>query len=215
VWPAREAALDSALPRLLLSRSQVRAVHAALGHDPAGGEAQCAGGHICSQSVVVAQHENRTCIRDNVSHTSTLIRPITSTQVVQLTSLRPTADLFCSLLRDALKAELNRGQMKAVKSFIQTCYSETLLASVEGDEKDGGPKVDTSSSESLYLGGLGLRFKYPGDPRKYVHATSAIREAQLDIMQAKGSIENETLDYLSEECVFHSEHFEEPAKLVP
>ena len=87
-------------------------------------------------------------------------------QVVQLTSLRPTADLFCSLLRDALKAELNRGQMKAVKTFVQTCYSEILVVNTEeGDEKDGAaPKAD--ASESPYLGGLGLKFKFPGDPRK-------------------------------------------------
>lgn len=59
--------------------------------------------------------------------------------------------------------------MKAVKSFIQTCYSETLLASLEGDDKDGAVPKTEPSSESLHLGGLGLRFKYPGDPRKYVH----------------------------------------------
>ncbi|KAI0692491.1 TBC-domain-containing protein [Cytidiella melzeri] len=92
--------------------------------------------------------------------------------VVQLTSLRPTADLFCSLLRDALKAELSRGQMKAVKSFINSCYSEILLANAEGDDKDGAlPKADLSSSDSLHLGGLGLRFKYPGDPRKLREAS--------------------------------------------
>ena len=60
--------------------------------------------------------------------------------------------------------------MKAVKSFIQTCYSETLLANTEGDDKDGvGAKTESTSSDSLHLGGLGLKFKYPGDPRKYVH----------------------------------------------
>ena len=41
-------------------------------------------------------------------------------QIVQLTSLRPTADLFCALLRDSLKLELERGQMKLVKSFAKT-----------------------------------------------------------------------------------------------
>ena len=93
-----------------------------------------------------------------------------SPQVVQLTALRPTADLFCSLLRDALKAELNRGQMKAVKTFVQTCYSEVLVANAEdGEEKDGGPaKVDNTASDSPYLGGLGRKLKFPGDPRKYV-----------------------------------------------
>lgn len=64
--------------------------------------------------------------------------------------------------------------MKAVKTFIQTCYSEILVANAEeGDEKDGAPaKVDSSSSDSPYLGGLGLKFKFPGDARKYVSAIS-------------------------------------------
>lgn len=99
-------------------------------------------------------------------------------QVVQLTSLRPTADLFCSLLRDALKAELNRGQMKAVKTFVQTCYSEILVANAEeGEYKDGtAAKADASSQESPYLGGLGLKFKFPGDPRKCVRVDYAVRE---------------------------------------
>lgn len=96
-------------------------------------------------------------------------------QVVQITSLRPTADLFCSLLRDALKVELQLGQMKAVKTFVQTCYSEILIsnASAEADEKNGR-EPSTSKTEALpasdqnspYLGGLGLKFKFPGDARK-------------------------------------------------
>ncbi|KAI0343351.1 TBC-domain-containing protein [Trametopsis cervina] len=92
--------------------------------------------------------------------------------VVQLTSLRPTADLFCSLLRDALKAELNRGQMKAVKSFVQTCYSEILVANAEAEDRDGTvAKVDSGATDSLYLGGLGLKFKFPGDARKLREAS--------------------------------------------
>lgn len=95
-------------------------------------------------------------------------------KVVQLTSLRPTADLFCSLLRDALKAELLRGQMKSVKGFVKTCYSEVLVASGnEEDDRDGSvAKAESmagNSSDSMYLGGLGLKFKFPGDARKYVH----------------------------------------------
>lgn len=90
---------------------------------------------------------------------------------MQITALRPTADLFCSLLRDALKAELARGQMKAVKTFVQTSYSEVLVASAnEADGKDGaGQKNEAlpgSDPYSAYLGGLGLKFKFPGDPRK-------------------------------------------------
>ena len=92
--------------------------------------------------------------------------------MVQLTSLRPTADLFCSLLRDALKAELQRGQMKAVKGFVKTCYSEILVSSTgleEGKDAAGNKAdLDLTDPESLYLGGLGLKFKFPGDPKKCV-----------------------------------------------
>ena len=90
-------------------------------------------------------------------------------QVVQLTSLRPTADLFCSLLRDALKSELQRGQMKVVKPFIKSLFSESLVSTTVDDGKD--PFIAESNDpdpNSLYLGGLGLKFKFPGDPRKYV-----------------------------------------------
>ena len=109
--------------------------------------------------------------RIHIVRTSTRILTSTS-QVVQLTSLRPSADLFCSLLRDALKAELQRGQMKAVKGFVKTCYSEVLVSAGTGpaEEKDASKTDSTvdSATESSYLGGLGLKFKFPGDPRKCV-----------------------------------------------
>ncbi|EKM50087.1 uncharacterized protein PHACADRAFT_105336 [Phanerochaete carnosa HHB-10118-sp] len=97
--------------------------------------------------------------------------------VVQITALRPTADLFCSLLRDALKVELARGQMKVVKTFVQTCYSEVFIAATnDADGKEGaaGQKNEAlpgSDPNSAYLGGLGLKFKFPGDPRKLREAS--------------------------------------------
>ncbi|KAJ8094980.1 hypothetical protein PM082_010197 [Marasmius tenuissimus] len=97
--------------------------------------------------------------------------------IVQLTSLRPTADLFCSLLRDALKVELQRGMMKQVKGFVKTCYSETLVSST-GVEKlvvDGdGEEKETSGEEeetTTYHNGLGIKFKFPGDPKKLREAS--------------------------------------------
>lgn len=95
-------------------------------------------------------------------------------QVVQLTSLRPTADLFCALLRDGLKIELQRGQMKSVKSFIKTCYSEALISTSSGvadNEREDGSLISEEKDhaaprESTYHGGLGLKFKFPGDPKK-------------------------------------------------
>ncbi|KAG0696010.1 hypothetical protein DFH29DRAFT_991847 [Suillus ampliporus] len=98
--------------------------------------------------------------------------------IVQLTSLRPTADLFCSRLREALKAELQRGQMKAVKGFVKTCYSEGLVSlsgvadneredgSIITDTREGGPPPETE-----FHGGLGLQFKFPGDPKKLREAS--------------------------------------------
>ena len=97
-------------------------------------------------------------------------------KIVQLTSLRPTADLFCAVLRDALKVELEHGQMKLVKAFVKTCYSEVLVSStstVADIEREDGSliseeKDNASPTESTYHGGLGFRFKFPGDPKKWV-----------------------------------------------
>lgn len=98
--------------------------------------------------------------------------------IVQLTSLRPTADLFCSLLREALKAELQRGQMKAVKGFVKTCYSEGLvsLSGISDNEREDGSlitetKEGCSPPETEFHGGLGLQFKFPGDPKKLREAS--------------------------------------------
>ncbi|KAJ7760186.1 rab-GTPase-TBC domain-containing protein [Mycena olivaceomarginata] len=99
--------------------------------------------------------------------------------IVQLTSLRPTADLFCSLLRDALKIELQRGQMRAVKGFVKTCYSEALVSTtsqVADNEREDGSliseeRADAAPRESTYHGGLGLKFKFPGDPKKLREAS--------------------------------------------
>jgi hypothetical protein len=98
-------------------------------------------------------------------------------QIVQLMGLRPTADLFCSYLRDALKKELQRGQMKAMKSFVRTCYSEYLIPAsshVADNEREDGSLIPEGedgaapSGQKTYLGGLGLKFKFPGDAKKWV-----------------------------------------------
>ncbi|KAG7093407.1 hypothetical protein E1B28_007089 [Marasmius oreades] len=102
--------------------------------------------------------------------------------IVQLTSLRPTADLFCSLLRDALKLELQRGMMKQVKGFVKTCYSEILISSTGSTTEDGVAAATTtagagekegaeSTEEATYHNGLGIKFKFPGDPKKLREAS--------------------------------------------
>ncbi|GAA5922571.1 uncharacterized protein JCM15063_003347 [Sporobolomyces koalae] len=110
--------------------------------------------------------------------------------VVQLNSLRPTNDQFCANLRIRLKASLP--MMKSLKPFSHTFFSEWYLSpDYERDdsrEKDSGPKVGElisfeekgkgrdldadepwttrSGTEGGFHTGLGILFKYPGDPRK-------------------------------------------------
>lgn len=63
--------------------------------------------------------------------------------------------------------------MKSVKGFAKTCFSESLIAepAAETEEGAGSPDAadkDAGSDEVAYHGGLGLRFKFPGDPKKCV-----------------------------------------------
>ena len=93
---------------------------------------------------------------------------------MQLTALKPTADLFCAYLRNALKDQLQQGQMKAMKAFVKTCYSETLMigsSPILDNEREDGSLVETqddkgAGSVRTFHGGLGLQFKFPGDAKK-------------------------------------------------
>jgi len=120
----------------------------------------------------VAWHEDSQFYRRRVQ---CFLLIIVTLQIVQLTSLRPTADLFCTLLRDALKLELQRGRMKLVRNFAQTCYSEVLItessAATENEREDGSLITENKDGvatdpEIAYHGGLGLKFRFPGDPKK-------------------------------------------------
>ncbi|CAE6364637.1 unnamed protein product [Rhizoctonia solani] len=95
--------------------------------------------------------------------------------IVQLTSLRPTADAFCNHLRDALKVQLQSGQMKTLKTFVKTCYSESALLSsstfAENEREDGSFITNEERGAGdeptpQFLGGLGLIHKFPGDAKK-------------------------------------------------
>lgn len=110
-----------------------------------------------------------------VERTRHLSTPILRSQIVQLTSLRPTADLFCTLLKEALKVELSKGQMKTLKTFVKTCYSESLAASSasmsasmikEQDQEEDTESKTMDGNQPTYHTGLGHRFKFPGDPKK-------------------------------------------------
>lgn len=97
--------------------------------------------------------------------------------------MRSTAEAFCDRLRDGLKVQLQLGQMKAVKPFAQTLYSETLcsepLPGEKGKDGETSPLVEISATAAAakvgvedaddggeYHKGLGAEFKFPGDPKK-------------------------------------------------
>ncbi|CED83364.1 GTPase-activating protein VRP [Phaffia rhodozyma] len=92
--------------------------------------------------------------------------------ILQLTSMLPTAEHFCILLRDALKAQLP--QMKLLKPFTATLYSEYLMASVDDEPQgslistvaEGDARGPGGESKGVYQRGLGETFGFPGDPRK-------------------------------------------------
>ena len=67
--------------------------------------------------------------------------------------------------------------MKAVKGFVKTCYSESLVIgslTPENDLEDGSisTKGDGMSdvADIPFHCGLGVRFKFPGDPKKLVQS---------------------------------------------
>ncbi|WVQ75931.1 hypothetical protein IAR50_005566 [Cryptococcus sp. DSM 104548] len=105
--------------------------------------------------------------------------------VLQLTALLPTAEHFSILLRDALKSQLP--EMKKLKPFLPTLYSEYLLApttasnqtqtedlistsdlAISGAAHDGEGDLRGPGGEGKgqYERGLGETFGFPGDARK-------------------------------------------------
>ncbi|KAF8328403.1 rab-GTPase-TBC domain-containing protein [Cantharellus anzutake] len=96
--------------------------------------------------------------------------------IIQITSLRPAADQFSAMLRDALKAELQQGSMKLLKPFVKTLYSEVLIppssSAMDKEREDGSiikdpdVPVGMEAMQSDYHGGLGFEFKFPGDAKK-------------------------------------------------
>jgi TBC1 domain family member 8/9 len=61
--------------------------------------------------------------------------------------------------------------MKSMKSFVKTCFSEYLLSETEEANAlsdENGDAVTKAGEKVPYLGGLGLKFKFPGDAKKSV-----------------------------------------------
>lgn len=72
-----------------------------------------------------------------------------------LVGLRSDSERFSSLLKLALKNNLT--SVKNLAPFIQSCYSEYLLAK---------NKVSTEKISEIPPGGLGILFKFPGNPKE-------------------------------------------------
>lgn len=127
--------------------------------------------------------------------------------MVQLTSLRPAADTFSTFLRDALKLELDRGQMRAVRPFAKTLYSEVIIpvgSNVATDKeredgsiiKDPDAPEDSDAIQGEYLGGLGFTFKFPGDAKKYASLPVPLSHPSslMYLMQVERGIKDQALD---------------------
>ncbi|TIC12905.1 TBC-domain-containing protein [Wallemia mellicola] len=88
--------------------------------------------------------------------------------VVQLNTLKPTSDEFCNHLKHSLREQLS--QMKHVKAFAKGCYSERLVGEEindnDNDDLDHKDNDNDNDNDKTYHHGLGVQFKYPGDPKK-------------------------------------------------
>jgi hypothetical protein len=83
--------------------------------------------------------------------------------------------------------------MKLMKTFVKRCYSEYLLSSTEVEEEEAR---DDQSSERLhpYLGGLGIKYKFPGDSKKYNDSLSLDTRRSNTELQATRGVKNQTVD---------------------
>ena len=81
---------------------------------------------------------------------------------LQFAGSRQACDRFC----DGLKKGLRNGikQVESLRMVVGDCYSEYLLSAMNSKSKDS-PKTADGNKEPPDAG-LGMIFKYPGDPRK-------------------------------------------------
>lgn len=82
---------------------------------------------------------------------------------LELAGSRPACERFC----DALKKGLRDGvkEVEDLKAIVAECYSEYLLSGKNNSSEKGEAKMSGSAREPPDAG-LGMMFRYPGDPRK-------------------------------------------------
>ncbi|CAG8579651.1 6608_t:CDS:10, partial [Ambispora gerdemannii] len=69
--------------------------------------------------------------------------------IFQMDGIKSHCEQFCNVLKDNLKNQLHF--LKILKPFLATCYSELLV---------------NDSKKEFACGGLGMKFTFPGDPKK-------------------------------------------------
>ena len=82
---------------------------------------------------------------------------------LELAGSRQACERFC----DALKKGLRDGvkEVDDLKAVVAECYSEYLLSGKNNSSEKGETKMSGSAREPPDAG-LGMMFRYPGDPRK-------------------------------------------------
>lgn len=104
---------------------------------------------------------------------------------LELAGSRQACERFC----DALKRGLRDGvkEVDDLKAVVAECYSEYLLSGKNNSSEKGETKMSVSAREPPDAG-LGMMFRYPGDPRKLRDRTkmrlwgSYLRGRSMDLM---------------------------------
>lgn len=91
--------------------------------------------------------------------------------IVQLVGSRQACERFC----DGLKRGLREGmkEVESLRTVVAECYSDWYL-DIKGSRPKGGDAGEKAGIESLREApdaGLGMIFRYPGDPRKSRNST--------------------------------------------
>lgn len=104
---------------------------------------------------------------------------------LELAGSRQACERFC----DALKKGLRDGvkEVDDLKAIVAECYSEYLLSGKNNSSEKGEAKTSGSAREPPDAG-LGMMFRYPGDPKKLRDRTkmrlwgSYLRGRSMDLM---------------------------------
>lgn len=81
---------------------------------------------------------------------------------LELAGSRQSCDRFCDGLKKGLRSGVK--QLDRLRGVVRECYSEYFLVGPSGKSKDATKKEEGAREPPD--AGLGMLFRYPGDPRK-------------------------------------------------